>query len=192
MEFSVLNKKTVQCIMTEKEIADYGLDKKAIYKNDARVEDFFRQIMKRAQKETGNKKERGDVAVHATFLSDESLKIIFITENEASVLDPQQHLQAGLDVGMGMAVFKSRCLSHLIDFCAQAPVGLQSWLYKYRDVYFILADISAYTQRQTAVLFTLADEYVDAVCQTESIAAFLMEHGVCMIAEHAVEQLGKL
>ena len=53
MVFSVLDKQTIQCVMSEKEIADYGMDKRTIYQNDARTADFFREIMNRAQQETG-------------------------------------------------------------------------------------------------------------------------------------------
>ena len=52
MVFSVLDKQTIQCVMSEKEIADYGMDKRTIYQNDARTADFFREIMNRAQQET--------------------------------------------------------------------------------------------------------------------------------------------
>ena len=77
MEISVLDKQTIQCVMTEAEIADYGMDKNTIWQNGARAEDFFRQIMKRAQQETGFEKNGGQIAVHAAFLSDESLEITF-------------------------------------------------------------------------------------------------------------------
>ena len=77
MEFSVLDKQTLQCVMTEAEIADYGMDKHAIYQNDARAADFFKQIMQKAQQETGFIRQGESIAVHAAFLSDESLEITF-------------------------------------------------------------------------------------------------------------------
>ena len=77
MEFIVLDRQTIQCVMTEAEIADYGMDRQAIYENDKRTEDFFRKIMKKAQQETGFRKKRGDITVHASFLPDELLKITF-------------------------------------------------------------------------------------------------------------------
>ena len=65
MEFSVLDKQTLQCVMTEAEIADYGMDKHAIYQKDARAADFLKQIMQKAQQETGFTKKGGSIAVHA-------------------------------------------------------------------------------------------------------------------------------
>ncbi len=73
MKFSVLDKQTIQCIMTEAEFADYGIEKEALFQNDGRVQEFFREIMQQAQENTGFNKKEGNVAVHASFLSDESL-----------------------------------------------------------------------------------------------------------------------
>ena len=77
MEVSILNEQTIQCILTEAEMADYGMDKQALLQNDERTRDFFKRIMRQAEVETGFVKRRGNVAVHASFLSDESLEITF-------------------------------------------------------------------------------------------------------------------
>ncbi len=181
MEFSVLNKQAIQCVMTQKEVADYGLDKKALFKNDERVQEFFRSIMQRAERETGVSKIKGNIMVRASFLADEKLKITFLFEKTDAW--PQQ---------VKTAILKSRDLMHLAAFSRHAPKGLKTWLYKYRGVFFLLADIRAYSLYETAVFYTLADEYVDAVCHTEGIAAFLKEHGVCMVSKNAIDVLGDL
>lgn len=173
MEVSVLDKQTIQCIMTEDEIADYGMDKKALFQNDDRVQEFFRKVMQQAEQKIGFRKEEGNVAVHASFLSDESLAITF------SVVQ-----------GNTTVILKSKNLWNMIRFCEQSSLMPQASLYRYKQGYFLLADIQLYGPREIAVLFTLADEYLDAVCYTSAIAAFIKEHGRCIIASHAMEVLG--
>lgn len=230
MEFSVLNKQTIQCIMTEAEVADYGMDKKAIYQNDERVREFFRRIMRRAVLETGFQKERGDIAVHAAFLSDESLEITFsiglqnspqegacedvsdeenernnanVRSNEnmdevkgkAKKEESNEKEQNASEFDMSnitVAIFKSKDLMTMTEFCQRAPKQLQTCLYKYNSTYFILADIRSYGVYKTAVLFHLADEYMDGVCYTKGIEVFIREHGTCMIKDNAISVLGAL
>lgn len=198
MEISVLDKQTIQCVMTEAEIADYGMDKNTIWQNGARAEDFFRQIMKRAQQETGFEKNGGQIAVHAAFLSDESLEITFsvnpkdwmqTAETERTVQEAQAVQTA---VEMETAIFKCRNLDHMMEFCKKAPAGLEGSLYVYQNVYFMLVDVRDYGAHEIAVLFNYADEYMDGICYTKSIAAFIREHGRGMVSEHAVSVLRSL
>lgn len=49
MEVSILNEQTIQCILTEAEMADYGMDKQALLQNDERTRDFFKRIMRQAE-----------------------------------------------------------------------------------------------------------------------------------------------
>ncbi len=182
MEFSVLDKQTIQCVMTEKEIADYGMDKHTIYQNDARTAHFFRQIMDRAQQETGFAKRGKSIAVHAAFLEDESLEITFSVEVCAG--QPAAEMET--------AVLKASDLDRVIAFCKKAAFKGGTSLYAYAGSYFLLADVRDYGVHDTAVLFYRADEYMDGVCYTKSLAAFVKEHGKCMIREHAAEALGSL
>ncbi len=178
MEFSVLDKQTIQCIMTETEFEGYGMDKKALFQNDGRTQEFFRQIMQRAQQETGFYREQGEVAVQASFLSDELLAITFYVGRSNPLFVT--------------GILKSKNLADMTEFCRKTQLVPKASLYKYRSVYFLLADISAYGPYETAVFFNLADEYMDGICCTPGIASFIREHGTCLAAEHAVEILKKL
>lgn len=301
MEFSVLNEETIQCVLSEEEMADYGMNKQALFQNDERVNDFFKSVMRQAEKETGFMKKRGDVTVHAAFLSDESLEITFyiqqrdrnavegahldvskmpravrkysarsekekqnetewreriagsrgktgyegktgsvgeivsegktgsggetgsgektgsvgetasgeeiveaeeIAGNEKTAALKEQSTSSGVTMSeeipeIATAVLKSKNLMTMIAFCEtacgeQLDMELKTWLYKYNGVYFMLADIQDRDLRKTAILFNLADEYMDGVCHTEVIAAFLREHGTSMIADCAMGVLGRL
>ncbi len=185
MEFSVLDKQTVQCVMTEEEIADYGMDRRAIYQNDERAVDFFKQIMQRAEQETGFVKSGKQIAVHAVFLSDESLEITFSAGAEQNNEQAEQIAKE-----METAVFKTENVMHLLAFCRNAPKGLVASAYVHEGVYFLLADVREYGVRETAMLFYAADEFMDGVCYTKSIAAFIREHGECVADGDAVEVLG--
>ncbi len=180
MVFSVLDKQTIQCVMSEKEIADYGMDKRTIYQNDARTADFFREIMNRAQQETGFTKKGGSIAVHAAFLADESLEITFSIEMDTCPPEIET------------AILKAKSLHGIIDFCARALFTDSTSLYAYEGSYFLLADVRDYKLRDMAVLFYAADEYMDGICYTKSIAAFVKEHGRCIITGNAAEVLGSL
>jgi len=203
MEFSVLDKQTIQCVMTEAEIADYGIDKNAIYQNDERALDFFKQVMRRAEQETGFIKHGNSIAVHAAFLPDELLEITFSVgmdkEEPADVRKAAEERQKELEeqnrqadetvAQMETAVLKAKSLIHMIDFCKAAPQGLEASLYEYQGGYFLLADVREYGVHDTAALFYTADEYMDGICYTKSIAAFILEHGRCIVREHAAEAL---
>lgn len=180
MEFSVLDKQTLQCVMTEAEIADYGMDKHMIYQNDARTADFFRQVMQKAQQETGFVRLGKSIAVHAAFLSDESLEITFLAESGEEEQTTEQTVAA-----METAILKSKSLIHLMDFCKKAPAGLRADLFEYQGIYFLLADVRGYGVRDTALLFHMADEFVDTICYTKSITAFIKEHGRCITKDAA-------
>ncbi len=185
MKFVVLDKQTLQCVMTKAEAADYGMDRKAIYENDKRTEDFFREIMQKAQQETGFVKNRGNVAVHAAFLSDEKLEITFYAEMKNPVSEELQEYKA-----VPSAVFRAKKLDHMIQFCKKAPGGLKSCLYKYHGSYFMLADLRDLGLQDAAALFILADEYMNEICSGQSIAGFLEEHGQCIVKENVTDVLG--
>ena len=91
-----------------------------------------------------------------------------------------------------IAVLKSKELMNIAAFCGKTGSRLKAALYKYRGGYFLLADISRCQVREIAQLLCLADEYVDEICYTKSIAAFLREHGQCVIKENAAAVLGNL
>ncbi len=188
MKFSVIDKQTLQCIMTEEEIAHYGMDRRALYRNDGRVQDFFRQIMQRAKQETGFAKERGDVAVHASFLSDELLEITFSLRQA----DAENNGPVGEALDVRTAVFKAKGIADMAAFSRQAPAAPDASLYRYKEQYFLLVSVAALGQRQTAQLFHCAEEYVDEICCAPGIAAFLKEHGTPIIAENAIRLLRSL
>lgn len=192
MEFSVLDKQTIQCVMTEKEIADYGMDKKAIYKNDEKVRDFFRLIMQRAEQEAGFRKQPGDVAVHAAFLPNESLEITFCVDHRQCQTMRMEEEAAWEAEGGQTAVLKSKSLAHVMRFCRHLQQDMGTGLYKYRGVYFLLADIRDYDAHSLAALLSLADEYMDGACYTEGIAAFIKEHGECIVQKDAARVLSHI
>ncbi len=187
MKFSVLDKQTLQCVMTEAEAADYGMDRKAIYENDKRAEDFFRKIMQKAQQETGFMKKKGSIAVHAAFVSDEKLEITFYADMKKPLSENAEE-----NVLAVSAVFKTKHLDNMIRFCKKAPKGLDAGLYKYHGMYFLLADLDGFEVRDTAALFILADEFMDEITSAQSITVYLKEHGQCIIREHAADLLGSI
>lgn len=214
MEVSVLDKQTIQCVMTEKEIADYGMDKHTIYQNDARTADFFRQVMHRAQQETGFVKKGKSVAVHAAFLADESLEITFSVDTgrmdaaqEGAELEtagrgsfqpaaamPGTSWQESADPmrGLETILLKSAKLDTMADFCRRAHFRKNTDLYAGLGDYFLLADVKGYQVHDAAALLFLADEYMDGAYGKKSMAAYIKEHGKCMIKGNAAEVLSSL
>lgn len=185
MEFSVLDNQTLQCIMTEQEIEDYGMDRRTLFQNDSRAHDFFRKVMLRGQETTGFRRKQGEVAVSASFLKDKKLEIIFSVSDGGEIAEkPQANIKT--------VIFKCQNLTDLIRFCRQLPDTPQASVRRCRGNLFLLADLSGYTRHRTAVIFNLADEYVDAVCYTEAIAAHIREHGTCILEKDAVKILSAL
>lgn len=196
MEFAVIDRRTLQCIMTAEEIEEFGMDRRELFKNDDKVREFFSVIMKKTQQETGYYKSKGDVAVQASFLPDESVEITFCVGAENSFQrrqeEPHDKQDKKTQIPMGTVIFKSHNLVHIIDFCHQMAILPQSDLYVYRGIYYLLAELETYEPYDIAVLFNLADEYIEEICYTKSIVACLREHGSCMIPEEAVVALRTL
>ena len=198
MEISVVDRQTIRCILTKEEIRDFGMDQRALFSNDERVQEFFREIMHRAEEETGFQKE-GEVAVEASFLKDERLSITFsagenplledlIEETKAlraEVPEPTRHEATKME----HVVFQSCNLWDMVDFCHQIPQLRDAALYHYKKAYYLLMDIGGMEIYDLAVLFHLADEYMKCVCYTPGIVAMIQEHGKCLVKKNAAEHL---
>ena len=195
MEFAVIDRRTLQCVMSAEEIEEYGMNRKELFKNDEKVKEFFSVIMNKTQQETGYYKTNGDVAVQASFLPDESVEITFCVGVENSFRKRKAQIEEQEEisrVSLGTVIFKSRNLPDMMDFCRQMSVVPQAELYVYRGIYYLLAQLEGYDPYEIAVLFNLADEYIDAVCYTQSIVACLREHGSCMLEENAAMTLREI
>lgn len=189
MEFAVIDRRTLQCVMSAEEIEAYGMDRKKLFKNDEKVREFFSHIMKKTEEETGYYKSEGDVAVQASFLPDESVEITFCVAKENSFCRKGKEESP---VSVQTVIFKCKSLPNLMEFCRQMAISPQARLLRYRSFYYLLADLEAYEPYDVAVLFNLADEYVDEICYTRSIVACLLEHGTYMIGQDAIERLRSL
>jgi adapter protein MecA 1/2 len=65
-------------------------------------------------------------------------------------------------------------------------------LYRYRDEYRLMIDLSGCDEEEVKRLSSLTDEYADDICVGADRRAFILEHGKPILKERAIEQLKEL
>ncbi len=65
-------------------------------------------------------------------------------------------------------------------------------LYRYRDEYRLIMDLTESSEADVARLSSLTDEYAQDICVGADKKAFILEHGKPILKDHAIEQLREL
>ena len=65
-------------------------------------------------------------------------------------------------------------------------------LYKYSDEYYLIMDLSDSQEAEVKALSMLTDEYVTDIQVGGQRAAFIEEHGECIVSDDAVTTLSQL
>lgn len=65
-------------------------------------------------------------------------------------------------------------------------------LYRYRDEYRLIMDLTMSSEADVTRLSSLTDEYAQDICMGADKKAFILEHGKPILRDHAIEQLREL
>ena len=219
MEFQRVGQHTVKCLISEEEIYALGYSIEEIMSNGERTQEFMNYIFDMAEQEFQMKFDMGVKTVRADFLPDHTISLTFsehpasgdmmehlkdivngllnsVPEEKWKELKEQSANEAEVDAEAIHVVvllkFKdldtaARFAKHM-SFKKMPP----SSLYKHSGGYYIIMDLSHMTETEVKALSMLTDEYVTDIEAGSQRAAFIEEHGECIIGKNAVEMLAQL
>lgn len=217
MKYKKINDATVQCIITENDMQEYGLTLEDIFERNEKGEEFLRDIIERAHEEVGYELGSGNIAMQITPLRDNALSITFTENGPAVVRDMLQNIKEllrGIDAEVSAPsglpeeaqqleipevkelkrVIVFPALRPALRFSATVPAGVyvKSRLYKAQDVYYLLTEKGRLSQRMYNRIAAQAIEFGRVAITEPEQEKFLEEHGECLIAEKAVSRLRKI
>lgn len=218
MKYKKINEATVQCIISEEDMEEYGLTLADIFERNEKGEGFLRDVVERAHDEVGYRLNGDNIAMQITPIRDEGLVITFSDEGIAGFqnmlehikevltgLDPESMREAaraiagremakanGIDETCRMFLFAS--MNHAMRYCAAIPAGLsvRSHLYKLKDTYYLVIEKQRLSKKNFNKISAQAVEFAKLVAPSEEKLLYLQEHGECLIRDRAVSGLRRI
>lgn len=219
MKFSRIGKHTIRCIITEEEITQLGYSIEEIMSNGERTQEFMNEIFDLAEQRFETKFELGIKTVRADFMSDHTLSLTFsehpgseeMMEHLKDIVNglinslPQQKWeeiqenrnQGNDSGGKPVRVIVTVVFSQMEILCRFArQIAMEelpsSSLYKERDKYLLILDLSDTAEEDVKLLSLLTDEYASDLYVGAERKAFLEEHAQRILPDHALETLREI
>lgn len=219
MKFSRIGKHTIRCIITEEEITQLGYSIEEIMSNGERTQEFMNEIFDLAEQRFETKFELGIKTVRADFMSDHTLSLTFsehpgseeMMEHLKDIVNglinslPQQKWeeiqenrnQGNDSGGEPVRVIVTVVFSQMEILCRFArQIAMEelpsSSLYKERDKYLLILDLSDTAEEDVKLLSLLTDEYASDLYVGAERKAFLEEHAQRILPDHALETLREI
>lgn len=219
MKFSRIGKHTIRCIITEEEITELGYSLEEIMSNGERTQEFMNEIFDLAEQRFETKFELGIKTVRADFMSDHTLSLTFsehpgseeMMEHLKDIVNglinslPQQKReelqgkrnQGGdsdgnpVEVIVTVVFFQMEILCRFARQIAMKELPPSS-LYKEKEKYLLILDLSDVTEEDVKLLSLLTDEYATDLYVGAERKACLEEHGEVILSDHALETLREI
>lgn len=222
MEFQRVGKHTVKCVISEEEIYDLGYSIDEIMSNGERTQEFMNYIFDMAEQEFQMKFDMGVKTVRADFLPDHTISLTFsehpssgdmmehlkdIVNGLLSTVPQEKWKQIKEQVSdedetddkqaekvQVIILLKFENLDTAISFSKRVSMSEIPYnsLYKYSDEYYLIMDLSDSQEAEVKALSMLTDEYVTDIQVGGQRAAFIEEHGECIVSDDAVTTLKQL
>lgn len=219
MKYKKINEATVQCIITEEDMMEYGLTLSDIFERNEKGEGFLRDIIERAHDEVGYTISGESIAMQITPLKDKGLAVTFTNDSPAGFRDILQHLKEVLqgvseelnrqeqeerqrgqqdqladefDENRRMFVFAT--LHQVMQYTTSIPanVSVKSHLYKEGEVYYLVMEKNRLSYKMFNKISAQAVEFGNLIAVSEERMLYLQEHGECLIADRAVSKLRRI
>ena len=211
MKYKKINEATVQCIISEEDMEEYGLTLSDIFERNEKGEGFLRDVVERAHDEVGYRLNGDNIAMQITPIRDEGLVITFSDEGIAgfqnmlehikevlSGFDPESLKEAakavsaqageqkkGLEETCRIFVFAS--MNHAMRYCA-----VRSHLYSLKDTYYLVIEKQRLSKKNFNKISAQAVEFAKLLAPSEEKLLYLEEHGECLIKDRAVSTLRRI
>ncbi len=219
MKYKKINDATVQCIITQEDMMEYGLTLSDIFERNEKGEEFLRDVIERAHDEVGYQISNGNIAMQITPLKDQGMVVTFTDESPAAFKDILQHLKEvlqefgaeisrqdvtgqqtaaadqpaeGYEDNRRMFVFAS--LHQVMQYAATIPVqySVKSHLYKEGEVYYLVLEKNRLSYKTFNKISAQGVEFGNLVAVTNERILYLEEHGECLIRDRAVSRLRRI
>lgn len=218
MKYKKINEATVQCIISEDDMTEYGLTLSDIFERNEKGEEFLRDIIERAHEEVGYQISNGNIAMQITPLKDKGLVVTFTEEGPAAFKEMLQHLKEVLqDVSAELShqdqmerqshpasqaqkedenrrMFVFATLHQVMQYTAVIPknYSVKSHLYKEGEAYYLVLEKNRLSYRTFNQISASAVEFGNLVAVSEERLLYLQEHGECLIKDRAVSKLRRI
>ncbi len=218
MIYKKINEATVQCIISEDDMSEYGLTLSDIFERNEKGEEFLRDIIERAHEEVGYQINNGNIAMQITPLKDKGLVVTFTDEGPAAFKDMLQHLKEVLqdvsaelshqdemerqarasdksqeyDETHRMFVFASMRQTMQYAATISNKYSVKSHLYKEGEGYYLVLEKGRLSYKTFNKISAAAVEFGNLIAASEERMFYLEEHGECLIRDRAVSKLRKI
>lgn len=219
MKYKKINDATVQCIITQEDMMEYGLTLTDIFERNEKGEEFLRDVIERAHDEVGYQINNGNIAMQITPLKDKGLVVTFTDESPAAFKDILQHLKEVLqDVSLELShqdeteqhaktavwsaeqydesrrMFVFASLHQVMQYTAAIPnnYSVKSHLYKEGGAYYLVLEKNRLSYKVFNKISAQAVEFGNLIAVSEERMLYLEEHGECLIRDRAVSKLRKI
>lgn len=220
MKFSRIGKHTIRCVITEEEITQLGYTLEEIMSNGERTQEFMNEIFDMAEQRFETKFELGIKTVRADFMSDHTLSLTFsehpgseeMMEHLKDIVNglinsiPQQKWEEihGASDAQGtkedegeVRVIVTVVFPTMEILCRFAGRIVMeefppSKLYKDREGYLLILDLSNAREEEVKRLSLLTDEYASNLYVGAERKAYLEEHAQVILTEQALETLRQI
>ncbi len=215
MKFSRIGKHTIRCVISEEEITQLGYTLEEIMSNGDRTQEFMNEIFDMAEQRFETKFELGIKTVRADFMSDHTLSLTFsehpgsgeMMEHLKDIVNglinaiPQQkweeirearNQEEESDTPVRVIVtvvfdnLELLCRFARLITMEELPPGR---LYKEKDRYLLILDLSDTPEDSVKLLSLLTDEYASDLYVGAERKAYLEEHAQAILTENALEIL---
>ena len=218
MKYKKINEATIQCIISEEDMEEYGLTIADIFERNEKGEGFLRDVVERAHDEVGYRLKGDNIAMQITPIRDEGLVITFSDAGLAGFHNMLEHIKevlSGIDpesmrdairalsdkdtqqknnLEDTCRIFIFSALNHVMRYCASIPSDLtvRSHLYKEREFYYLVIEKNRLSKKNFNKISAQAVEFAGLIVPTEEKLIYLGEHGECMIKDRAVSCMRKI
>ena len=208
MRFKRINVDTVRCIVSETELIENGLQMDDFLQNDGKTEEFLRKIVSMA--------EVPEHLLALTFSERPDSNILNILQNLKSAVDSlsgmgnrigenaeeeqeeqdPDTLVEGCDKRLYILEFKDmdQIISYAKSIVLEEPVV--SSVYRIREhkmsSYYLLIERNGLGDKEICRVISASVEFMKQASSDMHKAAYLAEHGTCVLQKDALEVLQKL
>lgn len=218
MKYKKINEATVQCIISEEDMEEYGLTLADIFERNEKGEGFLRDVVERAHEEVGYRLRGDNIAMQITPIRDEGLVITFSDASLAGFQNMLEHLKEVL-AGFGQEnireitgalpekeahprsiveencrVFVFSSMNNVLRYCSSIPTELsvRSNLYKLENSYYLVIEKMRLSRNNYNRISVQAVEFSNIIIPSQETLMYLEEHGECLIRNKAVSRLRKI
>ena len=185
MKFKMINKKDIQCVVSEEEMKNYGLNVDDIFGNTQKAQSFLNQILDLVEERTGCLVGDGAKTVQAVCLPGNAVALTF---SDSAVEEEKAKPGKKIEIVTFRSLAESIVFSQKLCFERYDS----SMLCREKSDICLIVDLSTCNTGDVDCFLSVASEFAENVLEDEYAAAYLEEHATILIPQHALQVLADL